>query len=168
MFFQESNLWQKSTFPVKDWLDEKVERGKAKRYLGKGGKITGLFLKIGYHMSYSSKQTQNISSSSLLTNSNFCNCSQDMLQQQKKSLIVKMWVFFGVGCSIQLPLFFRNIFFHQVVVPSSFQVRPGFELMSKDHGLDRESSTFTTRPGGFPIVKMLVEALIENVSLATE
>ena len=29
---------------------------------------------------------------------------------------------------------------------------PGFELTSQDHGLDHESSTFTTRPGGFPYI----------------
>ncbi len=34
--------------------------------------------------------------------------------------------------------------------PSSFQVNPGIEHTSEDHGSDCESLTFTTRPGSFP------------------
>jgi len=36
------------------------------------------------------------------------------------------------------------------IFPPSFQVKPGFDPTSKDHGSDRESSTFTTRPWSFP------------------
>ncbi len=45
--------------------------------------------------------------------------------------------------------------------PSSFYEKPGFEPTSKDHGLDRESSAFTIRPGGFP-TKIIFNSIWEN------
>ncbi len=64
-------------------------------------------------------------------------------------------IFFQIYFWCDLPLLAVFIIFCSFLLssgqfyPSSFQANPGIELMSKDHGSDCESSTFTTIPGSF-------------------
>jgi len=67
--------------------------------------------------------------------------------------------FFGVTCPIWLSLLFLLFFCHQVVhlFSSSFLLGEARIQTHILHGSDRESSAFTTRPGGFPFYFLFFE-----------
>ncbi len=60
--------------------------------------------------------------------------------------------------------YFRSFSAIKWSYPSSFKVNPGIEPTSKDHGSDCESSTFTTRPGIFPMFIIVLSNIIWLIS----